>query len=230
MSQDRARSSFSSHPSECRLRIVLIGNSGVGKSSFMNKLVDDNFDINFLSTIGVDFKKKILEIDGKTVELQIWDTAGQERFLSVSPLYCRNANGTILLYDITDIKSFEAITFWADQFSEYAPTEAVAMLLGNKMDLRGQRVVSKDMGIEAGRRLTAPFFEISAATGENIDVAVEAFTRAIVNGQGYLTLQASLDTPPAVSGNKINVRMEGARRNSLTILCCNKVQDPVAVV
>ena len=223
----RNRACSSTHPSECRLRVVLIGNSGVGKSSFLTKFVDDDFDITMTKTIGIDFKTKTVRIDGKTVQLHVWDTAGQERFWSVTPAYCRNADGIVMMYDITDPQSFKDVSFWIDKLSDYAPQDVDILLLGSKLDLREQRVIRTEMGKEQARKLNATFSEISAATGENIEISVISFVRSILKRRGFFAIQASSGFSPVIvtrsteddSNSVITVREE---RKSIKTTCCSQ--------
>jgi len=222
MSDGCARACSSSHPSECRLRLVTIGNSGVGKSSLLSKYTDNTFDITLMNTCGIDFKTKILKVEGKTVKLHIWDTAGQERFWSVTPAYCRNANGIILMYDITDMQSFEAIRFWVDKLLAYAPTDVETILLASKLDLEGQRVVSERMGVEAAKTIKASFFEVSALTGKNIENAMEVFVTTILKKQGFFGVRTLLPSDDVETGKVISVEeKKRTRKNSLST-CCNQ--------
>lgn len=222
--ETRSRGCSSTHPSECRLRVVLIGNSGVGKSSFLNKYVDNQFDANLCKTIGIDFKTKTIRIDEKTVQLHVWDTAGQERFWSVTPAYCRNADGIILVYDITDPQSFKDISFWMDKLSEYAPKDVDILLLGSKLDLKEQRVIKAEMGREQARMMKATFSEISAATGENIEISMISFVRSILDRRGFFTVQASsFYSPNVVTRSHSNsVITVGEERKSTKTTCCNQ--------
>lgn len=223
MSEGKPRTCSCSHPSESRLRVVLIGNSGVGKSSFLAKFVDNTFDVSLIKTIGIDFKTKAIKIDGRVVQLNIWDTAGQERFWSVTPAYCRNSDGIFLIYDITDMKSFEDISFWVDKLYQHAPTDVGLMLLGSKLDLAEQRVVMEDMGKEEARKIKAAFSEVSAVTGENIERAIESFVRSILNRQSIFAVQESSGvTSPDCSGHGdvVQVRPEGRNRRNSFGSCC----------
>ena len=101
-------------------KILLIGNSGVGKSSLLLRFADDTFTDNFMPTIGVDFKIRTLEVDGKTIKLQIWDTAGQERFKTITSSYYKGAHGIIVVYDITDKESFKNIDTWMNEVEKHA--------------------------------------------------------------------------------------------------------------
>lgn len=120
---------------------MLIGDSGVGKSSLLLQYVDKSFNDTFISTIGVDFKIKTLELDGKIVKLQIWDTAGQERFRTICSSYYRGAHCIILVYDMTDVNSFNNLKEWFKEIDRYAFENVSKIIVGNKSDLDMQRVV-----------------------------------------------------------------------------------------
>ncbi len=167
--------------SQCKkLSLVLIGNCGVGKSSVLSKFVDNTCDVQALNTIGIDFRRKFVEVAGQTLQLQVWDTAGQEKFNSIPSMYCRNADGIILVYDIQNSKSFEGISFWLSNLKIYAPSDVEVLLLGNKHDLDA-RVVSHRMGEQAACKIGALFYEVSAKTGYNIEEAFKAFAKVIWN-------------------------------------------------
>ena len=122
--------------------MLLIGSSGVGKSSLLVRFADDMFTDNFMPTIGVDFKIKTIEVDGKKIKLQIWDTAGQERYRAITNAYYRDAVGALLVYDITSEKSFESIEEkWRRELMDNAEENIVLLLVGNKSDLEDRREV-----------------------------------------------------------------------------------------
>ena len=161
-----------------KLSLVLIGNCGVGKSSVLSKLVDNSCDVQALNTIGIDFRRKYIEVAGQTLQLQVWDTAGQEKFNSIPSMYCRNADGIILVYDIENGKSFEGISFWLSKLQIYAPPDVQVLLLGNKHDV-DEHVVTLKMGEQAAKKIGALFYEVSAKSGYNIQEAFKAFAQLI---------------------------------------------------
>ena len=116
-------------------KVLLIGNSGVGKSSLLVRFADDVFTDNFMPTIGVDFKIKTLMVDDKSAKLQIWDTAGQERFKTITSSYFKGAHGVLVTYDITDRESFNAIQKWMGEVEKHASDSIACILVGNKCDL-----------------------------------------------------------------------------------------------
>ncbi|XP_054614956.1 ras-related protein Rab-26-like isoform X3 [Dunckerocampus dactyliophorus] len=128
-------------------KVMLIGDSGVGKTCLLVRFKDGAFLAgSFISTVGIDFRNKVLNIDGVKVKLQIWDTAGQERFRSVTHAYYRDAHALLLLYDVTNKASFDNIQAWLTEIHEYAQQDVVLMLLGNKADATHERVVKREDG------------------------------------------------------------------------------------
>eukprot|EP01071_Lankesteria_metandrocarpae_P010009 Lankesteria_metandrocarpae@DN5271_c0_g1_i1.p1 len=128
------------------VKLLLLGDSAVGKSSLLLRFCEDKFRSAHVLTIGVDFKSKIVDADGEKVKLQIWDTAGQERFRNITPVYFRSAMGVVLVYDVTKKESFENIRFWIKNLDEHATKEVVKVLVGNKVDLEEYRTVTRAMG------------------------------------------------------------------------------------
>uniref|UniRef100_A0A9L0TTF0 small monomeric GTPase n=1 Tax=Equus caballus TaxID=9796 RepID=A0A9L0TTF0_HORSE len=152
-------------------KLLLIGDSGVGKTCVLFRFSDDAFNTTFISTIGIDFKIKTVELQGKKIKLQIWDTAGQERFHTITTSYYRGAMGIMLVYDITNGKSFENISKWLRNIDEHANEDVERMLLGNKCDMDDKRVVPKGKGEQIAREHGIRFFETSAKANINIEKA-----------------------------------------------------------
>nr|KJB39674.1 hypothetical protein B456_007G029600 [Gossypium raimondii] len=123
-------------------KLLLIGDSGVGKSCLLLRFADDSYLDSYISTIGVDFKIRTVEQDGKTIKLQIWDTAGQERFRTITSSYYRGAHGIIVVYDVTDQESFNNVKQWLNEIDRYASDNVNKLLVGNKCDLTANKVVS----------------------------------------------------------------------------------------
>merc|ERR1711957_913509 len=162
-------------------KVLLIGNSGVGKSSLLVRFADDVFTDNFMPTIGVDFKIRNNEVDGKTIKLQIWDTAGQERFKTITSSYYKGAHGIIVTYDITCRDSFSAIQNWMAEVEKHASDNISRILVGNKCDLESQRVVSSEEGQELADHYCIRFLETSAKDSKNVEQAFTLMTREIKN-------------------------------------------------
>jgi len=133
---------------------LLIGDSGVGKSSALLRFSDDTFSESFITTIGVDFKIRTIDLDGKTHKLQMWDTgAGQERFRTITSAYYRGCSGIVVCYDITSRNSFTNVQQWHTEIQRYAPSDVCVALVGMKCDLESLRVVTKEEGEELANQL-----------------------------------------------------------------------------
>ncbi|KAE8289811.1 Ras-related protein Rab-15 [Larimichthys crocea] len=156
-------------------RLLMLGDSGVGKTCMLRRFTESEFDPSHISTIGVDFKMKTLEIDGVKVRVQIWDTAGQERYQTITKQYYRRAQGIIFVYDITNRPSFQHLAKWASDVDEFAPNMVQRILVGNKSDEELRRQVTTEQGSKLAEAYGMEFFETSAATSNNIS---ESFTRA----------------------------------------------------
>lgn len=164
-------------------KILLIGDSGVGKTCILCRFSDDSFNPSFISTIGIDFKMKTIELNGKKIKLQIWDTAGQERFYTITSTYYRGAMGIMLVYDITDGKSFDSIGKWLRNIDENANEDVVRMIMGNKCDMEDKRVIPTERGQEVAKHHGIPFIETSAKTNINITRAFHDITMKILEKQ-----------------------------------------------
>jgi len=169
-------------------KLLLIGDSGVGKTCILFRFSDDAFNTTFISTIGIDFKIKTIELRGKKIKLQIWDTAGQERFHTITTSYYRGAMGIMLVYDITNAKSFDNIAKWLRTIQEHANVEVEKMILGNKCDMEDKRVISKERGETIARENSVKFLETSAKTNVNIERAFTELSESILDkfpGNGH---------------------------------------------
>ncbi|KAK3586148.1 hypothetical protein CHS0354_033272 [Potamilus streckersoni] len=159
-------------------KVMLIGDSGSGKTCLLVRFKDGAFlSGTFISTVGIDFRNKVVDVDGTKVKLQIWDTAGQERFRSVTHAYYRDAHALLLLYDVTNKNSFDNIRAWLAEINEYAQEDVVIMLLGNKADMTAERVIRKEEGEKLAKDHNVAFMETSAKTGMNVDLAFMAIAR-----------------------------------------------------
>nr|KAF6402236.1 RAB3A, member RAS oncogene family [Rousettus aegyptiacus] len=158
-------------------KILIIGNSSVGKTSFLFRYADDSFTPAFVSTVGIDFKVKTIYRNDKRIKLQIWDTAGQERYRTITTAYYRGAMGFILMYDITNEESFNAVQDWSTQIKTYSWDNAQVLLVGNKCDMEDERVVSSERGRQLADHLGFEFFEASAK--DNINAPSRAHSSRI---------------------------------------------------
>lgn len=162
-------------------KLLIIGDSGVGKSCILLRFADDTFTESYISTIGVDFKIRTIDINGKIIKLQIWDTAGQERFRTITSSYYRGAHGIIIVYDVTDEISFTNVKQWLQEIDRYAGENVKKLLIGNKCDLVVKKQVPYVVGKEFADNLDIPFLETSAKNTINIENAFLTMTRDILN-------------------------------------------------
>jgi len=160
-------------------KLLLIGDSGVGKTCVLFRFAEDAFNSTFISTIGIDFKIRTIEMDGKKIKLQIWDTAGQERFRTITTAYYRGAMGIMLVYDITNEKSFDNIKNWIRNIEEHATSDVEKMVLGNKCDMNDRRQVSKERGEQLAIEYGIKFMETSAKASINVEEAFLTLARDI---------------------------------------------------
>ena len=160
-------------------KLLLIGDSGVGKSCLLLRFADDTYTDSYISTIGVDFKIKTVDLEGKTVKLQIWDTAGQERFRTITSSYYRGAHGIIVVYDMTDQKSFDNVKTWLLEIERYASPGVNKLLVGNKSDLTAQKQVDSAEAKAFADENGIFFLETSAKEKTNVEEAFFTMAREI---------------------------------------------------
>jgi len=161
------------------IKLLLIGDSGVGKSCLLLRFCDDAWTPSFITTIGIDFKIRTIELDGKRIKLQIWDTAGQERFRTITTAYYRGAMGILLVYDVTDDRSFNNIRTWHANIEQHASEGVNKVLIGNKCDWTDKRAVSQDEGRELAQELGIKFIETSAKINAGVEDAFFTLARDI---------------------------------------------------
>jgi len=181
------------------IKLLLIGDSGVGKSCLLLRFSDDSFTTSFITTIGIDFKIKTIELEGKRIKLQIWDTAGQERFRTITTAYYRGAMGILLVYDVTDEQSFQNIRNWIRNIEQHAADGVDKILVGNKCDMEGEKVVETTRGQSLADEYGIKFYETSAK--QNINV-VESFTAIAHDIKKRL-----MDNPSGGSGGNGGVQL-----------------------
>lgn len=192
-------------------KLLLIGDSGVGKSCLLLRFADDTYTESYISTIGVDFKIRTIDLDGKTIKLQIWDTAGQERFRTITSSYYRGAHGIIVVYDTTDLESFNNVKQWLHEIDRYASDNVNKLLVGNKSDLTSKRAVSFDQAKEFADSLGIEFIETSAKNATNVE---KAFL--------MMASQIKARYKPAVTGGAggAGVNLQGQSVNNKSGGCC----------
>ena len=162
-----------SNTSNITLKILTIGESGVGKTCVLRRFVENKFMKNHLATIGIDFKTKTVQYGNSSIKLKIWDTAGQERFRNITNQYYKGADGIALIFDVTDRKSFDKIKEWMMQIRCNTQADEIGLvLMGNKCDFESREVTAED-GEKLGQELGIKYYETSALDGKNI---TDAFT------------------------------------------------------
>ena len=162
------------------VKVLLIGESGVGKTCILQKFSKGDFLVNHLTTIAIDFKMKVVEVDGVKLKMQIWDTAGQERFDTLTTSFFKSAQGIMVCYSLTDENSFQSVNKWMKQIRNYAPKDVKVVLLGNKSDLQSERKVDTQTASEVAQQFGAGFYEVSAFNGDNIEEAFLKLARDIL--------------------------------------------------
>ena len=157
-----------------KFKLLILGEAAVGKTSILQRYVEDDFNISHLQTVGIDFKQKIVSVENKTIRLIIWDTAGQERFRNLAPSYFRGTEGIILVYDVTNTESFRQVYYWIKQIRSNDSENKISLILvGNKSDLVHKRQITKEQGEELAAHLKLKFVETSAKNGDGINEAFD---------------------------------------------------------
>lgn len=167
-----------------QFRIIMLGDSTVGKTSLLKRYTEDTFLDSINQTVGVDFYVRFLDVEpGVRVKLQFWDTAGQERFRSVTRSYFRNSAGSLLVFDMTNRESFDHIKKWHSEVREHVqPHTILFVLVGQKSDLDGERAVSREEAEQLAEELGAPYVEVSAKTGLNVGDTFQLLAQRIYQG------------------------------------------------
>lgn len=189
------------------LKFLTLGDSMVGKTSIVLRFVDNVFYEQTKSTIGVDFKTKTINFGNKKIKIKVWDTAGQERFRTITKQYYKNAEGIILIYDVTESKTFDQIEDWVMNIMDNKQSDAKVILVGNKIDCE-ERVILKEQGAELAKRFDLPYFETSASTGENVNKIFECLAEEILKtkyiiekNEGHIKL-STVDSPEETKKKK----------------------------
>ncbi|TRY90808.1 hypothetical protein DNTS_009689 [Danionella cerebrum] len=203
-------------------KLLLIGDSGVGKTCLLFRFSEDAFNTTFISTIGkfnpkrgrfirIDFKIRTIELDGKKIKLQIWDTAGQERFRTITTAYYRGAMGIMLVYDITNEKSFDNIKNWIRNIEEHASSDVERMILGNKCDMNDKRQVSKERGEKLAIDYGIKFLETSAKSSTNVEEAFVTLARDIMT---RLNRKMNENNPSGGGGGAVKITESRSKKPS----------------
>lgn len=190
-------------------KVVLIGDSGVGKSNLLSRFTKNEFNLESKSTIGVEFATRSLNVDGKVIKAQIWDTAGQERYRAITSAYYRGAVGALLVYDVTRRPTFENVERWLKELRDHTDPNTVVMLIGNKSDLRHLVAVPTEDGKSFAERESLYFLETSALEATNVEKAFsELLTQIyrIVSKKAVEGDAAAAASSVPAKGERINVK------------------------
>lgn len=201
-------------------KLVLIGDSGVGKSCLLLRFADDNFTDSYISTIGVDFRFRTINIDKKTVKLQIWDTAGQERFRTITSAYYRGADGIIMVYDVTSQESFDHVEEWLSEVDRYASENTVKILVGNKADLTDKKAVSEEAAQRFSEKLGIPFIETSAKTATNVDTAFLTMSKELIAQRERLSSNGGKDPHTQQAKDTKKLTLKSTSEGGPKANCC----------
>ncbi|KAG5252362.1 hypothetical protein OIU76_021711 [Salix suchowensis] len=196
------------HEYDYLFKIVLIGDSGVGKSNILSMFTRNEFCLESKSTIGVEFATRTLQVDGKTVKAQIWDTAGQERYRAITSAYYRGAVGALLVYDITKRQTFDNVQRWLRELRDHADSNIVIMMAGNKSDLKHLRAVQEQDGHAFAEKEGLSFLETSALEGTNIEKAFQTILTEIyhiISKKALAAQEAAATSTVPGQGTTINV-------------------------
>ncbi|ESQ46401.1 hypothetical protein EUTSA_v10000315mg [Eutrema salsugineum] len=207
-------------------KVVLIGDSAVGKSQLLARFARDEFSMDSKATIGVEFQTRTLVIEEKSVKAQIWDTAGQERYRAVTSAYYRGAVGAMLVYDITKRETFDHIPRWLEELRAHADKNIVIILIGNKSDLEDQRAIPTEDAKEFAEKEGLFFLETSALNATNVENSFNTLMTEIFNTVNKKNLssvesQGQSNNPGSLAGKKILIPGPGQEIPAKASTCCS---------
>jgi Ras-related protein Rab-11A len=198
-------------------KLIIVGDSNVGKTNIMSKYIHNKFNYTSKSTIGVEFGTKIVKIDNKKIKAQIWDTAGQERYKSITSAYYKGAKGALIVYDITNKFTFESVDKWVQDLNSYGDKNLTLLLVGNKSDLEDKRQIMKEDGEEKAKSFNLGFIETSACSGDNIDQAFVIMLKEVL--KKYIDENDINNDEFEASGGK-NLELNKNNNNKKKKRCC----------
>ncbi|XP_011028371.1 PREDICTED: ras-related protein RABA2a-like [Populus euphratica] len=199
-------------------KVVLIGDSGVGKSNLLSRFTRNEFCLESKSTIGVEFATRTLQVEGRTVKAQIWDTAGQERYRAITSAYYRGALGALLVYDVTKPTTFENVSRWLKELRDHADSNIVIMLIGNKTDLKHLRAVATEDAQSYAEKEGLAFIETSALEATNVEKAFQTILSEIYRIISKKSLSSEESAPASIKDGKTIV-VGGPEPNTKKTCC-----------
>ena len=199
---------------EMMFKVVLVGDSFVGKTNMMSKYLKNEFHEDSKATVGVEFGSKQFLVDGHPIKAQIWDTAGTERYKAITSAYYKGAKGAFVVYDITKKDTFKSVDKWVSDLTSAASQNIIIMVVGNKNDLEEQRQISKEEGENKARELNVAFLETSALTGDNLDKAFEIMMNEMYN-KNKEAIESGENQDGIESGKEVNLTNKNSNKK-----CC----------
>ncbi|XP_051944976.1 ras-related protein Rab-41 isoform X3 [Xyrauchen texanus] len=195
-----------------KFKLVFLGEQSVGKTSLITRFMYDSFDNTYQATIGIDFLSKTMYLEDRTVRLQLWDTAGQERFRSLIPSYIRDSTIAVVVYDITNLNSFQQTSKWIDDVRTERGSDVIIMLVGNKTDLADKRQISVEAAEKKARELNVLYIETSAKAGYNVKQLFRRVAAALPGMDG---------TPEKSKEDMIDIKLEKPPELPVTESSCS---------
>ena len=198
-----------------KIKIIVVGDIGVGKTNLINRFASDKFDTNSKATIGVEFVYKTLKINKEVIKVEVWDTAGQERYRAITSSYYKGAKGAIIVYDITNEDSFNNVESWMNEVTKKGKTDMQFLLVGNKKDLVNDRKVTEQKGIDKAKELNMNLFEASALEKTNVNEAFNYLMKEIyLNIRREKNINTNNDEKIGQSGIALNTNKKNKKK------CC----------
>ena len=201
-------------------KLVLIGDSFVGKTNIMSQYLKNEFHNDSKATVGVEFGSKKYKIDGRSIKAQIWDTAGQERYKAITKAYYKGSLGAFVVYDITRKESFQSVDRWIKEVRDASERNIVLMLIGNKSDLESQRQVTKEQGEAKGKAFDCAFLETSALNGNNLDKAFDLMIKEVYD-KNHTAIEQEEENNSGLKEGGIDLN-KSDRKNNGKRKCCQK--------
>lgn len=197
-------------------KIVILGDSGVGKTNIISRYANNEFNFETKSTIGVEFHTKLINYNDKIIKLQFWDTAGQERYRSITSAYYKRAQGILLAYDITNQSSFDHVHNWIDEIYSNVGTNIPILLVGNKSDLNYKRSISSDNALQLANQYNVTFIEMSAMANVGVDSGVIKLVEKIYEINKEKVKIKTINDKPI----PINIRLDSMKNINKKKSCC----------
>ncbi|XP_043706451.1 ras-related protein RABA2a-like isoform X2 [Telopea speciosissima] len=199
-------------------KVVLIGDSGVGKSNLLSRFTRNEFCLESKSTIGVEFATRTVQVEGKTIKAQIWDTAGQERYRAITSAYYRGALGALLVYDVTKLMTFDNVSRWLKELRDHADSNIVIMLIGNKTDLKHLRAVATEDAQGFAEKEGLSFIETSALEATNVEKSFQTILAEIYRIISKKNLSSNGPAPENIKEGK-TIDVSGSEMNTKKSCC-----------